>query len=141
MLIPEEEEILFCDATSSVDRFGTKIFQILTNSCCGGLPIAVLLTSAENEASFIECLRMFQEFIEDKAFGGRGRQVPKIIMTDGDKVEQNGFAKVFSKTEQLLCSFHILQCCWRYLCSYKSRVSLNYQEIFFFYEEITICRN
>ena len=130
--ILEAGEILFCDATSYVDRFGTKTFQILTNSCCGGLPVAVLLTSSEDEHSFIRCLEIFKDFIEDNAFGGRGKQGAKVIMTDDDRVEQNGFSKVFPQMEQLLCTFHILQSCWRYLCSAKSGLLLNNRQDIFF---------
>ena len=137
--IPQAAEVLFCDSTGSVDRFGTKTFILFTNSCCGGLPVCIMLTSCESQDAFVLCLELFKSFLDDRSFGGRGILGPNVIMTDDDKVEKNGFAQSFPHSTQLLCIFHILQACWRNLCNSDSNVpSENRQEIFFQFK-IFIC--
>lgn len=130
--IPQSGEILFSDSTGNVDRFGCKTFLLLTNSCCGGLPIGIIITTSEKEEILTMAFDMYRSFLDDNAFGSRGHLGPQIIMTDDSKSERNSFSNVFPNATLLLCIFHILQAAWRYLCSSQSEVPLDKRQDIFF---------
>lgn len=67
--VPKASEVLFCDFTTSIDRFGTKSFILFTNSCCGSLPVCAILTSSENEEAFVSSFISFRCILDDNSFG------------------------------------------------------------------------
>ena len=60
--IPQAAEIMFCDCTSSLDRFNTSLFILSTCHPAGGIPLGILMTSDEKEETIqaaLQCLEMF----------------------------------------------------------------------------------
>lgn len=66
---PIASEVLICDFTTSIDRFGTKSFILFTDSYCGSLPVCVILTSSENEEAFVSSFESFRCILDDNSFG------------------------------------------------------------------------
>lgn len=46
---PGVGEMVFCDGTSTLDRFNTSLFVLSTSNACGGLQLGVIITSDEQE--------------------------------------------------------------------------------------------
>ena len=53
--------------------------------------------------------------IPESAFHGRGRRGPIVFMTGGGKMEQKALQAVFPESDFLLCTYYVLQDCWRFL--------------------------
>ena len=51
--IQQAGEMIFCDSTSTLDRFNTSLFIISTSHPAGGLPLAVIITSDEQEETLV----------------------------------------------------------------------------------------
>ena len=47
--IQQSGEMVFCDSTSTLDRFNTSLFVLSTSHACGGLPLGAIITSDEQE--------------------------------------------------------------------------------------------
>ena len=105
-------EILFVDSTGNVDRFGCKIFLLMVNSGAGGLPAGVFLTSSESESNLRQCLSIYQTFLKEEAFCGRGKTGPLVIMTDDCAALRTSLEHTFPEATVLLCAFHVLQAAW-----------------------------
>ena len=43
--VMQAREMVFCDSSSSVDRFNTFVFNLSTTTACSGIPLAVVMTS------------------------------------------------------------------------------------------------
>lgn len=124
-------EVLFVDSTGNVDRFGCKIFLLMVNSGAGGLPAGVILTSSESEINLRQCFAMFQTFLMEESFGGRGNTGPLVLMTDDCSALRTSLAGTFPEATMLLCTFHVLQAAWRYLWNASTGVPINNrQELF-----------
>ena len=68
-------EIVFCDSTSSMDRFNTSIFILSTTTACSGVPLAVIMTSDETEGTVIWAMEKVKEVIPSYAFYGNGPEL------------------------------------------------------------------
>ena len=81
--IQQAGEIVFCDATFSLDRFNTSMFIIWTSTPSSGVPLGVMVMSDEQQSSINKGLEMLADVLPQKAFFGNGaRQGPTIVMTD-----------------------------------------------------------
>ncbi len=88
--IQQAGEMVFCDATSSLDRLNSSLFIISTSSAAGGLPLGVMITSDEQEDTVRQGLQLLQNVVPVGAFYGRGgEQGPAIVMTDDSSAERN----------------------------------------------------
>lgn len=47
--VPQSAEIMFCDSTSSLDRFNMSLFILSTCHPVGRIPLGILMTSDEKE--------------------------------------------------------------------------------------------
>ena len=115
-------ELVFMDASSNMDRYRCSVFLLLTHNCVGGLPLGVLITTAETEAVIKSALQLYTSILPAKSFGGRGLQGPRVFMTDDCQAEQNALHQVFPSSTLLLCVFHVLQATWRWLWDGKNQV-------------------
>ena len=61
-------ELLFCDSTSSMDRFNTSVFVLSTHSVASGIPLGVLLTSDEREETILNGLELLKSILPNDAF-------------------------------------------------------------------------
>ena len=76
-------EMVFCDSTSTLDRFNTSLFVLSTSNACGGLPLGAILTSDEQEETVTQGLKLLQQVIPEEAFHKcGGSEGPAIFMTD-----------------------------------------------------------
>lgn len=131
LLARQSSEVLFVDSTSNVDRFGCRVFLLMVNSCAGGLPIGVLITSSESENTLNESWKIYKGMISENAFWNRGLCGPHVIMTDDCAALRASLARAFPDATVLLCTFHVLQAAWRYLWNASTGVPLNKrQELF-----------
>jgi len=84
------QQLSFCDATSSLDRFNTSLYIISTSHAAGGLPLGVITTLDEQEETIRQGLEMLKEVLPKSSFNGQGvERGPGITMTDGSSIEWN----------------------------------------------------
>ena len=122
--IQQAGEMIFCDSTSTLDRFNTSLFILSTSHPGGGLPLAVMITSDEQEETLAQGLHQLTEVLPQKAFYGRGADKgPLIAMTDDSSAERNALRSVWSDTRLLLCTFHFLQRKWTWLHDGRNRIA------------------
>ena len=73
--------MIFCDSTSTLDRFNSSLFVLSTSHCAGGLPLAVMITSDEQEETIQQDLEMVKQVLPAETFYGVGvKRGPAIIV-------------------------------------------------------------
>ena len=65
-------EIVFCDASSSLDRFNTSLFVLSTTTACSGIPLAVFMVSDETEDTVCQALELVKQVLPNCASFGSG---------------------------------------------------------------------
>lgn len=110
--VQQSGEMIFCDATSSLDRFNTSLFIISTSTAIGGLPLGVIVTSDEEQDTITKGLELLKDVIPSNSFYGKGSKGPSIVMTDDSTAERNALRSVWPKANLLL---HFLQRNWMWL--------------------------
>lgn len=116
-------EILFCDSTSSMDRFNTSLFMLSTTHACSGIPLAVVMVSDESEPTIIQAIEMVKKVLPSDAFYGNGASTgPQVIMIDDSTVEQAALSKCWPCAKILLCTFHFLQRRWTWLLEGRNKI-------------------
>jgi len=121
--IPQSAEIMFCDCTSSLDRFNTSLFILSTCHPAGGIPLGILMTSDEKEETIQAALQMLKDVLPKNAFYGNGVQKgPAVVMTDDSMTEKGALKTMWPMSSQLLCTFHFLQRRWTWLWEGKNRI-------------------
>ena len=122
--IKQAEEVVFCDSTSTLDRFNTSLFILSTSHPTGGIPLAVMITSDEQEETLLHGLSMLKGVLPKEAFHGRGvQQGPMVVMTDDSLAERNALHSVWPATRHLLCVFHFLQAKWTWLHDGQNQIA------------------
>ena len=122
--IQQAGEMVFCDATSTLDRFNTSLFVLSTSHPAGGLPLGVMITSDEQEETIVQGLSQLLNVFPQGAFYGRGADKgPLIAMTDDSSAERNAFRSVWPNSRLLLCTFHFLQRKWTWLHDGKNQIA------------------
>ncbi|XP_064631784.1 uncharacterized protein LOC135489974 isoform X2 [Lineus longissimus] len=122
-LIKHSAELVFIDASGNMDHQSCRVFLILTHSCAGGLPLGVLITTSESTETITSALELYNSFLDDKAFYGRGPSPgPQLIMTDDSAAERQALQAMYPEAILLLCVFHVLQAFWRFLWDSKNSV-------------------
>ncbi len=121
--LPQSAEIMFCDSTSSLDRFNTSLFVLSTCHPAGGIPLGILMTSDEKEETIHAALKMLGDILPKNAFYGSGvEKGPAVIMTDDSMAERGALKTMWPTSTQLLCVFHFLQRKWTWLWDRKNRI-------------------
>ena len=122
--IRQSSEMVFCNSTSTLDRFNSSLFVLSTSHCAGGLPLAVMITSDEQEETIQQGLQVVKQVLPGEAFYGIGaKRGPAIIMTDDSSAERKALQQVWPDTRLLLCMFHFLQSKWTWLHNSKNRIA------------------
>ena len=115
--------MVFCDSTSSLDCYNTSLFILSTSYPAGGLPLAAMITSDEQESTIQQGLEMIKRVVPSEAFYGCGPdRGPAIVMTDDSSAERNATQKVWPDARLLLCTFHFLQSKWTWLHNANNHV-------------------
>lgn len=131
--VSTSSEVLFVDSSGNVDRYGCKVFMLMINSCCGGLPVGCIIMSSETESVLTHAIHLYSTFLCDNSFNGQGIRSPIIIMSDDCTAERNSFHAVFPDSHLLLCIFHVLQAAWRFVCNNQNLIPLAKRQEMYFY--------
>lgn len=109
-------EMIFVDCTRSADKFGLRVFSILTKvTGSGGIPISIVIITSKTTSIIQQSFEFFASFMNEKLFDSRVGTRPAIIMTDDSAAKVGALRTLFSKATMLLCSFHLLQACNRWI--------------------------
>jgi hypothetical protein len=84
--IMQAKELVFIDASSSFEDFNNPVFVISTSSAAGGLPLGVVVTSAESASVIHKGMTMLQDLFPSPAF--YGADSPANIMIDDSSAER-----------------------------------------------------
>ena len=132
-------EIMFVDASGTIDRHGSRVFIFLAPSLAGGLPLGILILFSESEDEITKGLEVLKSILPEKAFFGRSG--PGVIMTDDSDAERNSLKSAFITAVLILCKFHILQALWRYLLNSQNGVlQTDRQLIFEAFRKLFFCK-
>ena len=108
--VPQSGDVMFVDATGSLDRCNHQVVKFMTASPAGGLPLGFLVLSNHTEETLAEGIKDLKALMPTEAFYNRGVKVgPKVILTDDDSGEINSLKRAWPKATCLLCQWHILQ--------------------------------
>ena len=115
-MVPQSGELMMMDATSNVDRSDTKIFNLMCPSSAGGMPLATLVTTREDNQTIEFGLELLKSILPSYAFYGRGPALgPAVTLTDDSDSERKALRAAWPQMILLLCQFHLLQALWQYL--------------------------
>jgi len=95
----------------------------------GGIPLDVIIITSEVDHVIAESFKFYLSFMDTESFGGRGQLGPELIMTDDSAAEYAAFSKVFPRSHHLLCIFHFLQACYRWLMKH---IRLSARKVIYF---------
>ncbi len=124
-LIRQAGELVYCDSTSSLDRYNCPTFIISTCTSAGGIPLGVVLTSGETEDIITEATSFLKNTLPVGAFYGRGARGPEVCITDDCDAERAALHNTWPETKLLLCIFHYLQCWWTWLWDSKHGIAMH----------------
>lgn len=120
-------EICFVDTTGSCDQTATCVTFILGAHKIGGIPLACLLHSGQTEEIYRHAFLSLRKKLPN-GFGGNG--FPAVFMTDDSQAERKALSTVFPESHLLLCSFHVCQAFWRWLCEVKNCIDKSHRQSF-----------
>ncbi|KAK3907353.1 PKS-NRPS hybrid synthetase [Frankliniella fusca] len=121
-LLNSSSGMVIMDFSGNMDRYDTMAGFLTAPSLAGGLPLGLIMTSAETEALITKGLMMLQKLYPNTSFFGRGTHGPKVFITDDCKKERNSLASLYPLSVLLSCLFHILQAFLRYVTATEHRV-------------------
>ena len=122
-MIPQSGDLLFLDATSNLDRSDSKLFHFMTPSSIGGLPVATMITTREDEDTVTFGIELLKTILPLGAFYGRGSaRGPMLGATDDSEVIRNALRRAWPEIVLLLCQFHLLQAHWNWLWTSKNGI-------------------
>ena len=103
-LIKHSAEMVFVDASGSMDHQNLRMFMLMTHS----LPIGVLILPNEQSATTAAALHLYMTLLDEQCFGSHGAAGPLVLITNDCAAEHNDLHTVFLEATLLLCAFHIL---------------------------------
>ena len=121
--VQQSSDIVFCDATSSLERYNTSLFLLSTTTPAGAVPLGAILTSDEKETTITKGMQMLKSILSENAFFGEGSELGlSVIMTDDSNPERDALSKAWPSATLLLCTFHFLQRRWTWLWDAKNGI-------------------
>lgn len=131
---PTQSEIIFCESTSKLDDFDYHIFLLLVDSCCGGLPVGVIIASSDDDYVLTCGFKLYKSlFLKEDDL----REGPRLIMTDSRIAVRDSFSSAFPNAVVLVCAFNVLQAAWKYLFDPQNEIHFeNRIELFTFVKEM-----
>ena len=118
--IHQSKELVFVDASSSFEDFNNPLFVMSTSSAAGGLPLGIVVTSAESVDVIHNGMTALKEVFPKSAFYQKG--YPANIIIDDSSAEREGLKKTWPDTTIYMCTFHFLQSLWRWLLCSKNNI-------------------
>ena len=118
--VHQSKELVFVDASSSFEDYNNPLFVMSTSSAAGGLPLGIVITSAESTDVIHKGMTTLKELFPDAAFHGNG--FPTNIIIDDSSAEREGLQKTWPRSTIYMCTFHFLQSMWRWLLCSKNSI-------------------
>ena len=118
--ILQSKELVFIDASSSFEDFNNPLFVMSTSSAAGGLPLGIVVVSAESADVIHKGMTALKGLFPNAAFYGSG--CPANIIIDDSLAEQDGLRQTWPSSNIFLCTFHFLQSMWRWLLCSKNSI-------------------
>ena len=82
MHIRQASELVYWDATASLDQYNSPTFITSTCTPAGGIPLGVMITSGESEEVLVEAFTYLKAVLPPEAFYGRSERGPEVFLTD-----------------------------------------------------------
>ena len=128
--IQQSSELVFMDATSSLDRFSCPTYILSTGSAAGAVPLGVFVVSNETASTITDGLDLLKSIMPSDAFFGKGGNAgPTLFLTDELASQRQALRKVWPNARQLLCLFHYLQRWWKWLWEAKQGVNIDDRKV------------
>ncbi|GAB6023254.1 hypothetical protein CHUAL_014212 [Chamberlinius hualienensis] len=109
-------EVVYVDSSGNTEKFNCKVYVLLINSCTGGLPIGVIISTSEKETVLASALQLYLELLSaENCFGGRGKVEPEIFLTEDLASVQNSISYCFPESKLFLSHYHLLQGAWKWI--------------------------
>ena len=123
-MVRQAGEMIFCNSTSTLDRFNNSMFLLSCSYACCSVPLGVMIVSDERQQT-IQCgFQKLLSILPSNAFFGRGVVTgPSLVMTDDSTVEREAIKSTWSGAQLLLCIFHFLQRRWTWLHDSKNKIA------------------
>ena len=123
--VRQASELVFMDATSSLDRFSCPTFVLSTGCAAGAIPLGVFVVSDKSTSTIAAGLNLLKSIMPPDAFFGKGCETgPELFLTDEQASQREALRQVWPNARLLLCLFHYLQRWWRWLWERKQGVDL-----------------
>ncbi|XP_050732621.1 uncharacterized protein LOC127006592 isoform X2 [Eriocheir sinensis] len=110
----EASEVVLVDTRSHVDQLNMAVTPFMCNGPAGPVPLGIVFTSSQEEASYTAGFRLLKRILGETAFFGQGQ--PDVFITDNSDAERKALKEVWPDSCLYLCIFHVLQQVWRWLC-------------------------
>ena len=121
--IRQSSELVFMDATSSLDRFSCPTYIISTGSAAGAVPLGVFVLSNETTSTITKGLNLLKSVLPSHAFFNKGCEIgPDLFITDELASQREALRIVWPNARLLLCLFHYLQRWWKWLWEGKQGI-------------------
>lgn len=134
-LFIEAGDITIADSTGNFESTGARAFFFICPTAAGGFPLAFGWAPSESTDTVEKLFRLMMKCLPDNAFYGRGPESgPAVFLIDGSLSERHALERVWPKpnTVILLCTFHVLQSCWRWLCAKNHDVDSTDRQLLFY---------
>lgn len=118
--LPDAANVCFVDSTASCDVDNHSITFMLTTCAVGAVPLAVIITSSQNESAYTAGFQLLRD-CGRSLFGGAG--YPQVFLTDDSSAEQNALKTTWMDSTLRLCLFHVAQANWRWLWESKNGIT------------------
>ncbi|KAJ8277811.1 hypothetical protein GJAV_G00080350 [Gymnothorax javanicus] len=122
----ESGEMIFVDSSGNCNRQNHRVFLLLTHSPAGGLPLGVLISTAETQATITTAFGLLGTILPESCFFGHP-EGPLVVITDDSSVLRKALQSVYPRATLVLCVFHIMQAMWRWLWSTQNEVPMHHR--------------
>ena len=76
-------EMIFCDASSSLDLYNRSVLMFSTSTPTSGIPLGVIVALDEQQSTIQQGISMMLDVLLETVFCSTGAKVgPSIVMTD-----------------------------------------------------------
>jgi len=128
--IRQSAELVFMDATSSLDHFSCPTYILSTGSVAGAIPLEVFVISNETTSTLTVGLDLLKSIMPPDAFFGRGSDTGSILFLTDELVSQReALRNSWPDARQFLCLFHYLQRWWKWLWEGKQGVNIDNRRV------------